>query len=473
MSVELSASGVTVTPQLKTWLNANGYMPTKDHSHTAYQIKAAEALINEDLDSDTYMKLTKSETENGTDDMKNNPTPDEVFSGNKSANQKIRVKAPSEGLDDSRYAVKHSKTGKPVCDEFGRECSSPSEKSTAQAGVLMKLSARKSGIDAQMSDWEKALLDEMTQTEQWASFGGDAHENNIIKGGSHVKALLDDAPSGGLELAPITFDNDIITQVLLTGELLPNVTIKPVSRGRRVEGASVSHPTVNWGTAEGTDGSLQDFSTFVSSVDTTIYPGTCFCEVGRDFLSDSAVDVGSHLVGLISEAMSQEMEDVIADGNGSTQPEGIMQKSGTTSVAWGGATSIGNYESMLFAVPKQWRKNPANSFAFCGNETSYSRMRAMSVGASDARRLFGLNHESYECFPPRKYLINETLGNTEVFAGDLKRYRLYKRLGLQTQWSTEGKSLTLANTALLSVRFRYGGQVTHPAAFAKTTTAPA
>ncbi len=470
MSVDLKANGIKVTPKLKSWLNTNGYMPTKDLGHTAYSIKAAEALLNEDLDGDAYLSLTENQ---GTDDMPTNPTPDKVFSGQKSASTKqIRVKAPSEGLDDTRYAVKNAKTGKPLYDEFGQQCSSPSEKSQAQAGVLLKLSARKSGIGVEISDWEKTLLDEMIQTETWASFNGDAHENKLIKGGS-VKALLDDAPSGGLEIAPITFDSDIISNVLLTGELLPNVTIKPVSRGRRVEGASVSHPTVSWGTAEGTAGTLQDFSSFVSSVDTTIYPATCFCEVGRDFLSDSAVDVGSMLTGLISEKVQEEMDGVIAAGNGTTQPEGVMQKSGTTAVAFGGAMSVGNMENLLFSVPKQYRKNPSNSFAFCGTETTYSRMRAMAVGTTDARRLFGFNHESYEAFPPRKFLINEDLTNAQMFAGDLKRYRLYKRLGLSTQWSTEGKTLQLANTALLSVRFRYGGQVVLPAAFGVVTDAPA
>ncbi len=443
---------------------------------------AAKALLSGVLQLDEYAELAEGPALAELEDEHvfeegNNPmsiSAKKMFGngGEEGTSGRVRVKSPSEGLCDKRVRGLHSKTGKPVMDAYGEEASLPSEKSLAMSGVYLKMSAKKAGIDVAVSEWEKSLWHEMVEQEQWASYNGEPTNNEVFSG-SRVKALLDDASSGGLEIAPISFDSDIVSNVLLSGELMPFVDRKPVSRGRRIEGASVGHPTISWGNAEGTEGSLQDFTSYVSAINTTIYPAVCFCEVGRDMLSDSGVDVGQMLVDRISEAFAKEMDDVIATGNGTTQPEGIIHHSGTTGVTFGGVTSLDNYESLLFGVAKQYRKAPGNTFMFCGTETSYMRMRAIPVGTTDARRLFGMNHESYECFPPRRFAINEALTNSEIFSGDLKRYRLYERLGLSTTWSTEGRSLMRANTALLAVRFRFGGQIMVSEAFAVASDAPA
>ena len=62
--------------------------------------------------------------------------------------------------------------------------------------------------------------------------------------------------------------------------------------------------------------------------------------------------------------------------NGTTEPQGVMVASGTTSVNFTGATSIGNYESLLFSVPKAQRPMNSQSVRFCATETSYQRARA-------------------------------------------------------------------------------------------------
>ena len=85
-------------------------------------------------------------------------------------------------------------------------------------------------------------------------------------------------------------------------------------------------------------------------------------------------------------ATPHDLDDVIATGDGTTQPEGIINHALVTTVVWGGATSIGGYEAMHFGVPKQeHRPEKMSSAVFVGNETSYIRARALPVGATDAR----------------------------------------------------------------------------------------
>lgn len=190
-------------------------------------------------------------------------------------------------------------------------------------------------------------------------------------------------------------------------------------------------------------------------------------------MSDTPIDFGQHLTSQYGERLLEDLDDVIATGNGTTQPEGVTVKTGATAVAWGGATSLGNYESLRFGVHKrEHRSNLIASAVFLGNETSYQRARALPVGASDARRLGGMDYSSYT-WMERPYKINESMANTSVAYAIMARYRMYRRRGLTIRTSTEGDTLIRANEMLLVATARYGGQMERGACIARTTTAPA
>jgi len=471
MTIELkTTSGIKITNALKGWLDANGYKP-KSFGHTAYTLAAATAMADGVLGGDNYMKLTEDE-ETG---MSKSPDPEQVFGGTKSAGGSIRVKKPSERLNTKRWSATHEKTGKPVrfVDASGceRECERASEKDRALAGVYLKYSAQRAGL-CRLSDFEKELFSELCQDHDWASYAGPDNEAKIYPAGTIKASLLDDSTSGGLEAAPIAFDDQVVEEALLKGELFPFVRTINIARGRRVEAAAVGTPSVVWGTSEGTGGTAFDFTGYVSAVNTSIFPVAAFLTIGRDALEDFAVDMANVLMGRLSERLASEYDDMVASGNGTTQPEGVINKSGATSVAFGGTTSIGNYESLLFGVAKQYRAGKSN-FLFCGTETSYQRARALPVGASDERRLFGMDHESYQLFAPRRYAINESLTNQQLFSGDMSRYRWYRRLGMRIEWSKEGDTLMRANSTLCVLRSRVGGQCELGAPFAVVADAPA
>jgi hypothetical protein len=235
--------------------------------------------------------------------------------------------------------------------------------------------------------------------------------------------------------------------------------------------------TGSWGGVDDTDIALFSTTSFVTAFDTTIFRWEGSIRVGLDFLSDTPIDFGQYLTAQYGERLLEDLDDVIATGNGSTQPEGVTVKAGTTSVAWGGSTSIGNYESLRFGVPKnEHRQNLLNSAVFCGTETSYQRAMAIPVGASDARRLSNVismpNYDGYT-WMGRPYKINESLGNTKVFYAILARYRMYRRRGMTMRTSTEGDTLIRKNEMLLVASARYGGQLERGAVAAVTATAPA
>ena len=419
--------------------------------------------------------------------------------GEKSIN--IRVKEAADQYSSTKSAMTfpqttekgraHPLAGRPVMDysdpsRGGRGIDTPSELDKAVAGSWSKFiinAARlrsKTFAFQQLPQHDKELVLYAMDNMKWsgASDGGDFADIKDRRLSPHEqKALIDDSSSGGLEAAPIVFDDQVIQTPLLNGELFPLVTSIPLDRGRRVEGVATGTVTGSWGGVDDTSISLFDTTSYVTAFDTTIFRWEGAIRIGLDFLSDTPIDFAQHVTSQYGERLLEDLDDVIATGNGTTQPEGVTVKAGTTSVSFGGSTTIGAYESLRFGVAKaEHRANLARSAVFCGSETSYQRAKAIPVGASDARRLSNTtnmpNYDDYS-WMDRPYKINESLGNTKIFYAILARYRMYRRRGLTIRTSTEGDTLIRRNEMLMVAMARYGGHLERGAVAAVTSTAPA
>jgi len=361
----------------------------------------------------------------------------------------------------------------------------PSQAEMAVCGAFWKFSLAaelKGRVPHQlrMTDHDRDLLWWGLHNLKW---GGVIHGNCSSVEGSvaiknrkladhEIKALLDDSTSDGLEIAPIVFDDAIIETPYLTGELYPLVTVIPVTRGRRIEGASISTVTLGSST-EGTELSLFNTASFVAAFDTTIFVVAGAIEIGLDFISDAVPDIAGMVARQYGQVLLEWLDEQIAKGDGTTEPEGIITASGTTSVsAANGATgppTVGDYEGLLFGVGKKYKQGyPRNRIVYCATETSYQRARAIAVGTSDARRVFGMDHESYTLLG-HPYKIQDDLTNRQAFFGVMPRYRMYRRMGMTTKVTTEGDYLARRNLMLMVPRARFGGQIEDGSAFATIT----
>lgn len=407
------------------------------------------------------------------------PDPQKVFG--RSGDDRIRVKNPSEAYSEKRSEGRHKKTGEAVIDPiYQRPCETMSEAAMARHGTYFKHLARKAGILREpATEHETALLTEVCEKQPWCGRIGQEHYD-FIGGDRRVKALIDDASSGGLEISPIEFDSDVISFPLLTGELFPNVDLRPVPRGRRIEGASITTPTMSWGGGDDSSTSLFNTASMVAAIDTTIFVVDGSILIGRDFLSDSPVEVGNILTMLVGERLAQTLDAVVADGNGTTQPEGIFQASGVTSVnaenAGSGPPTLADYISLLFAIGKQYR-TPANRVCFVSNDVSYQRSRAIKVdpqsSSTDQRPvLTGGDTASFQNYStlglPHK-IENNNISNRSAAVVALAKYRMYRRMGLEIQFTNEGQTLRRANETLMTYRARFGGRLMDSAAMAKWT----
>lgn len=278
------------------------------------------------------------------------------------------------------------------------------------------------------------------------------------------KVLLDDSTSGGTEAVPMVFDEAIITTPVLYGELYPLVTTVPVARGRRIQGSSISNVTWTSGTAEGM--AITPFSTasMVSAFSNTIYPAVAAIEIGNDFQEDSPINIASLIVEQAGKKAMEWLDNQIANGDGTTEPQGIFNASGTTDIGnpaggAGAAAQINDYETLYFSVSKAYRPpSDKDRTVFIGSDTTYRRARAIYVGAADARRVFGMDHQSYSILNV-PFKVQNDIANNYCACCNLRYFRMYRRLGLNVRTETGGSTLALANKTLIVMRMRWAGKI--------------
>lgn len=418
----------------------------------------------------------------------------------------IRVKEAADGYSTTKSAATypmltpkgatHPLAGRPLMDYSepgmgGRPLDNASDLEKAVNGAYCKFLAARGWNRGSKSAGFQALPQHDKELLLYAM--EKMHWNGVSEGGSDVnladiknrqlspreqKALIDDSTSGGLEAAPIVFDDMVIQTPLLHGELYPLVNTIPLDRGRRIEGTATGTVTGSWGGVDDTAISLFNTASYVTAFDTTIFRWQGSVRIGLDFLSDTPIDFGQHVTAQYGERLLEDLDDVIATGDGTTQPEGISVKSGTTSISFGSAAAtLAAYEQLRFGVAKpEHVSTMRNSAVFCGTEASYRRAMAIPVGASDVRRLSNTtNMPAYGDYSwmGSPYKINASLGNTKIFYAILARYRMYRRRGLTIRTSTEGDTLIRNNELLLVATARYGGALERGGCAAVTSSAEA
>lgn len=502
-----------ITPALKAFLVTNGLPETA----TDEQAKAATSrlLVTDVLTQEKFAELTAepeadlaTKIEKGMDLLarlgEQNATakPDRPAlpdmskamngGGTEGGGSDVRIKRAHEQYSDTKSEQhfpefdtrghKHVRSGQLLAEGEGplsRPIKSTSRRDAAVCGAYIKASLQGcKGLPPQMklTDHDRDLLRYALEEMEW---GGESialgREKGVFEGRKlqphEQKAVLDDATSGGLEAAPIVFDDMLITTPLLYGEFFPAVNVVPIARGRRIEGVSIGNVTLTSGGADNTNITLFTTTSFIAAFDTNIYVCDGAIEIGLDFISDSPIDVVGEVNRQYGIRQLAWLDEQITIGDGTTEPEGITVASGTTSVSGGSAApTVGVYESFFFGVTKKYKQGyPSDRIMFGANETTYQRARAIAVGASDARRIFGMTHGDYMLMG-HKYGIAEGMANTQAFFANMARYRMYRRLGITVRATTEGQTLVRKNLMMISARARWGGQLEDGGAAAYSST---
>lgn len=411
------------------------------------------------------------------------PTPEQVYG---KASQ-VRVKSAAEQYDTAAsnvlYPTKSRASGEahPLAGRqaafAGEPLKTTSELAKAVGGAWVKwcvhhkYGASNLPYNMRLTDHDKDLFMYAAKNMTWSGHlnaNGDDSETPGIKvyrqklTDFHVKALLDDTASGGIEATPTVFDDAIVMFPVLNGELFPFVNVVNIAKGRRIKGASMQNPTFTSGTAEGNAITPFATSSFIGSFDTPVHVATGAMEIGLDFEEDSPVDFGGAVIEKYGEKALEWLDRVVAVGNGYNEPLGILNTTGLVAIGTdfgaAGPPTVSDYEGLYFGLSKQYRNEAGAVTAYFGNDTSYRRAMSIAVGPGDERRVFGMEHDAYKILN-RPFKVQNDIANNKVAFANLKRYRMYRRLGLTVRVETAGRALALSNTKLLVLRMRYGGQM--------------
>jgi HK97 family phage major capsid protein len=389
-----------------------------------------------------------------------------------------RVKAESEKYNPGSPYIVHKSGYTPMVDS--KPVEHPSDQTRAKAGAWFKHWLRKqSGGDcAPLSEHELGLVKEMAHESLWTMPDSNSPDGWGAPRKLHeheVKALIGDTGTGGSYLYPTEFDALAVTYPLLNGELFPFVDLQS-AKHTAITTPVINNPTTLWNdSVDGTAATLFSATGLVTQLSTSFFPLSCFIEIGRDLMNNSVIDIASTLEQNIGQAMLKELDKVIAIGDGTTQPLGLFSTVGATAVpsanGTNGPLTTGDAESLMFALPKQYRSGDALRPCYVSNDTTYRRFRSTPVGPDDARRIFGMDHASYAMLD-RPYRVQQDIADTKAAFVALAKYRMFQRQGFETRFTDQGITLFKSNTAILSVRGRFGGRMVDASAVAVMTDAP-
>jgi len=483
IALSLAGSGPhkgKITPSQLKSLAAQADAPVKKKKAAPASTGMSQEQIDEIVSKSVEAALKKhGVSKSDASDL----TPAALFGGSGSHN--IRIKSVADRYSTTTTKAfypetsgsgdlvrKHALAGRPAEYDF-RQLDHPSDLAKAVSGAYYKWAVSKSaGIGEiprhlKMTDHDYDLINYAARELPWTGIIKGSYAGEVAVDGQRLtelqyKSILDDTISGGLEAAPVVFDDALILYPVLYGELFPFVNVINVSQGRRMKGAAMNNPTITSGVAEGT--AITPFSTsgFISAFDTPIYPSVGAVLLGMDFEEDTPIGFGARITQQWGLVMQQQLDKYIAVGDGVSQPLGIMNTASPRSInsenGPGGKLTIGDLEALMFALEKQYRFEAGAMTAYLGNDLSYRRFRKIPVGPGDERRVQGMDYGSYTAID-RPFKIQNDVDDGAVAYVNLKRYRMYRRLGMTIRVVTEGQHLALTNQRLIVVRMRFGGQM--------------
>jgi HK97 family phage major capsid protein len=390
---------------------------------------------------------------------------DEFLAATGKGGGNIRVKRASERLSSEKSIGKHALGGFPVVSlaEDGGHAMTTSELEKAKMGVYTKKLLRVAGIGTTPpTDFELDLWHEIVSKDTWVAYRG--HERIVYEGCPLVKtSLLNDDTSYGSNLVPEWHETSIAHEAVLRGQLLPFVRHRSVPYGDTVKQAVSTDPTIVSNQSPGSAATLFDATSMYSQSSTSIFTCSSFLEVSLELLADApALDAGADILDRMSLKLAEWSDNQIANGDGTTEPEGIFTKTGTTSVSsengTAGSITVGDVEGLAFGLPVA--EMLAADARYVCNYTMYKRMCQVRISASDARRVLHpeMKHWRFGMlgFPVS---IEEHCANGAIALFNPKRYNWYTRGGPVLDIETGGRTLVLSSLAMVYVRMRCGGSL--------------
>jgi HK97 family phage major capsid protein len=302
------------------------------------------------------------------------------------------------------------------------------------------------------------------------------HANRL----DQVRTMVEGVDADGGYLAPTQLVTGILYEAQVLEELKPRMDVIRSSARSLTYTKGIDSIVMGWVAELGTK--PEDQLSFARQV-LLPYVGAVVVWVSDELLEDETFGLQSYMQTKVAEAKVLLEEEAFVSGSGSGRPFGILTRLNaqggtpnryTTGTASGG--SIANFSDDIIKIPYamkvQYRRNGV--YILGTNAIRLARLqRDASGGAGTGGYMWQPSLQAGEPDRLNGYPVLETTsvalnsaiatGNDIGIFGDLKRYRVFERVGLQVKRLEELRALT--DEVGFRFRFRTGGDVMLEEAF--------
>ncbi len=296
-------------------------------------------------------------------------------------------------------------------------------------------------------------VSEMTAKEKTVGFFQAILQNNTTV----LKALSEGTPADGGYLFPDEFRSEIIRDIAEGPYMRKEVRVVPMKRDVMNMPSLASKPKVTW-TEENAVKSTT--TAHFGELTLTVKKMAAILYASDELIEDSTeIDVVQLIINLFSEAIGEEEDVVICQGNGTTQPTGLTtaRAAGTIgSMNCSGDLSFDNILNLMYLLPSKYHKN-AKFFVNRANIRELRKLKdgenrylwAEPVSAGVPPTIFG--HPVIEA---------NDLPEAEIYFGDMKKaYWLGDRHQMRVKISQDTTQAFTQDETAIRVVERIAGNV--------------
>ncbi|MFA5583307.1 MAG: phage major capsid protein [Bacteriovoracaceae bacterium] len=375
------------------------------------------------------------------------------------------VEEEVEEEDEVEEEVPATETPAPSAEFDDSKLDAVAEKIVAQLG-LDKLHKRLDDLASEKETPHKkisALMDlealmnksvkEMTTKEKVVGFFQAMVQSNHAV----LKALSEGTAADGGYLFPDEFRAEVIRDMAEQQRLRNEVTVIPMRRDILKVPSLESRPLVTWTEENATKSTT---TAHFGEVTLTVKKMAAILYASDELIDDSAeVDVVNFIIGLFSEAIGEEEDRVIAQGNGTTEPTGLTTAQTAGTIA--GRAVAGNLDyddliDLMYDLPSKYHANAK----FYSHRANVRELRKLKD--TNGRYLWQEPVSAGQPSTLAGYPVVEvnSLPEATIFFGDLKKaYWLGDRQRMTVKISQDTETAFTKDQTAIRVVSRIAGNV--------------
>lgn len=300
--------------------------------------------------------------------------------------------------------------------------------------------------------------DELTKEEKILGFFHGLVTNNHAV----LKALGEGVEADGGYLFPNEFLGEVLRDLPEINVMRNEVRIIPMKRDKMDVTSLIDGLDVFW-TAE--NAAKSTTTARFSSQTLTAFKMAAILYSSDELIEDSTeIDVVSLVIQLFSEAIGEEEEKVIWQGDGTTQPQGINTATVASSVGTGNAYN--DLTTLFYSLPRKYW----NGAKFYLNQATLAEIQKQKD--TQGRPLFTVGLEALgPTIMGKPVVVSDWVPNRVVYFGDLKKgYFLGDRKRMTAKVSQDTETAFTKDQTAIRVVSRIAGKLVLPAAVRKVTS---